>query len=252
MIDPFTVSLALSGINAGLSAYQGYKSAQGEREAREAAARFGAQQRALEESDMMSGLKVPQLGTELAMQSLNQQYATGVESLKAAGAAGVLGGVPDLAGLYSDATLKQAAQLDKLEANRNMIMAENAQNIENRRVTREGNNIADQLLGAQKAAEVAGNAKNQAIASGFDAVTDIGLSYMKNAPLYPKAPGAPIDASANLASGRTVTSQGELTRGAAEVQFDANLQREKDLYNQYLYGYGVNNDLASGLMFSNG
>ena len=251
MIDPFTVSLALSGINAGLSAYQGYKSAQGEKEARDAAARFGAQQRALEEGNMMAGLKVPQLGTELAMQSLNQQYATGIDALKAAGAAGVLGNTTDLAGVYSDATLKQAAQLDQLEANRNLIMAENAQSIEGRRVNREGDNIASQLLGAQNAAAVAGNTKNQAIASGLGAVTDIGLSYMKNAPLYPKAPGAPVDASASLASGRTSTSQGELTKGATEIQFDGDLQRNKDLFNNYMYGYGIDNNLASGLMFAN-
>jgi hypothetical protein len=40
------------------------------------------------------------------------------------------------------------------------------------------------LTGAQQAAALANATKNQAIASGLSAVTDIGLKYMENAPLY--------------------------------------------------------------------
>jgi hypothetical protein len=183
-MDPFTISLAMAGINAGISAYQGYKANQKEKDARAAAEKFGAQQRAVTETDMMAGLKVPQLGAQLASQQLGQQYATGVEALRGSGAAGVLGGVTGLADVYSDATLKQAAQLEQLEFQRNAMQAENAQNVEMRRAERQDTNIQSQLTGAQQAAALANATKNQAIASGLSAVTDIGLKYMENAPLY--------------------------------------------------------------------
>jgi hypothetical protein len=183
-MDPFTISLAMAGINAGISAYQGYKANQKEKDARAAAEKFGAQQRAVTETDMMAGLKVPQLGVQLASQQLGQQYATGVEALRGSGAAGVLGGVTGLADVYSDAALKQAAQLEQLEFQRNAMQAENAQNVEMRRTNRQSENIQSQLTGAQLAASQANATKNQAIASGLSAVTDIGLSYMQNAPLY--------------------------------------------------------------------
>jgi hypothetical protein len=66
------------------------------------------------------------------------------------------------------------------------MQAENAQNVEMRRAERQDTNIQSQLTGAQQAAAVSNMAKNQAIQSGLSAVTDIGLKYMENAPLYQK------------------------------------------------------------------
>jgi hypothetical protein len=244
-MDPFTISLAMAGINAGISAYQGYKANQKEKDARAAAEKFGAQQRAVTETDMMAGLKVPQLGAQLASQQLGQQYATGVEALRGSGAAGVLGGVTGLADVYSDATLKQAAQLEQLEFQRNAMQAENAQNVEMRRAERQDTNIQSQLTGAQQAAALANATKNQAIASGLSAVTDIGLKYMENAPLYQKQQ-QPMRVAEPF-NGQYATP-GQLTQGMQPITFDQKLINERAQRDAYMY----NGSVPSGLTFKNG
>lgn len=233
-MDPFTISLAMAGINAGISAYQGYKANQKEKDARAAAEKFGAQQRAVTETDMMAGLKVPQLGAELASQQLGQQYATGVEALRGAGAAGVLGGVTGLADVYSDAALKQAAELQQLEFQRNAMAAENAQNVEMRRAARQAENIQSQLTGAQQAAAMSNFAKNQAIQSGLSAVTDIGLAYMENAPLYKKQQQT-LRVADNTYTG-PFAPQGQPTQGMQPVAFDKNLEAIKAQQAALMYG----------------
>lgn len=244
-MDPFTISLAMAGINAGISAYQGYKANQKEKDARAAAEKFGAQQRAVTETDMMAGLKVPQLGAQLASQQLGQQYATGVEALRGSGAAGVLGGTTGLADVYSDAALKQAAQLEQLEFQRNAMQAENAQNVEMRRANRQAANIQSQLTGAQQAAAVSNMAKNQAIQSGLSAVTDIGLSYMQNAPLYQKQQ-QPMRVAEPF-NGQYATP-GQLTQGMQPITFDQKLINERAQRDAYMY----NGSVPSGLTFNNG
>jgi hypothetical protein len=244
-MDPFTISLAMAGINAGISAYQGYKANQKEKDARAAAEKFGAQQRAVTETDMMAGLKVPQLGAQLASQQLGQQYATGVEALRGSGAAGVLGGVTGLADVYSDAALKQAAQLEQLEFQRNAMQAENAQNVEMRRANRQSENIQSQLTGAQQAAAVSNMAKNQAIQSGLSAVTDIGLKYMQNAPLYQQQK-QPMRVAEPF-NGQYATPD-QLTQGMQPITFDQKLINERAQRDAYMY----NGSVPSGLTFNNG
>jgi len=244
-MDPFTISLAMAGINAGISAYQGYKTNQKEKDARAAAEKFGAQQRAVTETDMMAGLKVPQLGAQLASQELGQQYATGVEALRGSGAAGVLGGTTGLADVYSDAALKQAAQLEQLEFQRNAIQAENAQNVEMRRAERQDANIQSQLTGAQLAASQANAIKNQTIASGLSAVTDIGLKYMENAPLYQKQQ-QPMRVAEPF-NGQYAT-QDQLTQGMQPITFNQGLINERARKDAYMY----NGQVPSGLTFNNG
>lgn len=241
-MDPFTISLAMAGINAGISAYQGYKANQKEKDARAAAEKFGAQQRAVTETDMMAGLKVPQLGAQLASQQLGQQYATGVEALRGSGAAGVLGGVTGLADVYSDAALKQAAELQQLEFQRNAMAAENAQNVEMRRTNRQAENIQSQLTGAQQAAAMSNFAKNQAIQSGLSAVTDIGLAYMENAPLYQKQQ-QPLKVADNTYTG-PFAPQGQPTQGMQKVDFNKDLEAQRAQRAAYMYNYG---DPSAGL-----
>ena len=235
----------MAGINAGISAYQGYKANQKEKDARAAAEKFGAQQRAVTETDMMAGLKVPQLGAQLASQQLGQQYATGVEALRGSGAAGVLGGTTGLADVYSDAALRQAAQLEQLEFQRNAMQAETAQNIEMRRANRQAGNIQSQLTGAQLAASQANATKNQAIASGLSAVTDIGLKYMENAPLYQKQQ-QPMRVAEPF-NGQYATP-GQLTQGMQPITFDQKLINERAQRDAYMY----NGYVPSGLTFNNG
>jgi hypothetical protein len=129
--------------------------------------------------------------------------------------------------VYSDAALKQAAQLEQLEFQRNAMQAENAQNVERRRAERQDANIQSQLTGAQLAASQANATKNQAIASGLSAVTDIGLKYMENAPLYKKQKVADIGASAIGSSG-------------ASPNFDANLKAQKP-------ANGIKTSVSSGM-----
>ena len=66
-MDPVTISMLVS---AGVSAVQAYDSYADQKEAQRAAQRLGAQLRATQEADKVSGTQVPTLGAELGLQYL--------------------------------------------------------------------------------------------------------------------------------------------------------------------------------------
>jgi hypothetical protein len=180
-MDPVTISMLVS---AGVSAVQAYDSYADQKEAQKAAQRLGAQLRATQEADKVSGLQVPTLGAELARQSLGQQMAMTVNALTGAGAAGVLGGIPGASAMGANAALEIAAELQNQQAARDQFVAAAQQGIEDRRVKAERDMIGDQLVGAQLQATASGNQMNQAISTGVGALGQAGAAYVKAKPLY--------------------------------------------------------------------
>jgi hypothetical protein len=183
MVDPVTISMLVS---AGVSAVQAYDSYADQKEAQKAAQRLGAQLRATQEADKVSGLQVPTLGAELARQSLGQQMAMTVNALTGAGAAGVLGGIPGASAMGANAALEIAADLQRQQAARDQFVAAAQQGIEGRRVQAEREMIGDQLVGAQLQATASGNQMNKSIEGTLGALGQAGAAYVKAKPLYEK------------------------------------------------------------------
>ena len=183
MVDPVTISMLVS---AGVSAVQAYDSYADQKEAQKAAQRLGAQLRATQEADKVSGLQVPTLGAELARQSIGQKMAMTVNALTGAGAAGVLGGIPGAQAMGANAALEIAADLQRQQAARDQFVASAQQGIEGRRVQAERDMIGDQLQGAQLQATASGNQMNKSIEGTLGALGQAGAAYVKAKPLYDK------------------------------------------------------------------
>ena len=183
MVDPVTISMLVS---AGVSAVQAYDSYADQKEAQKAAQRLGAQLRATQEADKVSGLQVPTLGAELARQSLGQQMAMTVNALTGAGAAGVLGGIPGASAMGANAALEIAADLQRQQAARDQFVASAQQGIEGRRVQAEREMVGDQLQGAQLQAYASGTERNQAIATGVSSLGKAAAAEIGAQPLFEK------------------------------------------------------------------
>jgi hypothetical protein len=181
MVDPVTISMLVS---AGVSAVQVYNANADQKQAQKDAQRLGAQLRAIQEADKVSGLQVPTLGAELARQSLGQQMAMTVNALTGAGAAGVLGGIPGASAMGANAALEIAADLQRQQAARDQFVAAAQQDIEGRRVKAEREMVGDQLQGAQLQAYASGNEMNQAIATGVGALGQAAAAKKKADPLF--------------------------------------------------------------------
>jgi hypothetical protein len=183
MVDPVTISMLVS---AGVSAVQAYDSYADQKEAQKAAQRLGAQLRATQEADKVSGLQVPTFGPELARQSLGQQMAMTVNALTGAGAAGVLGGIPGASAMGANAALEIAADLQRQQAARDQFVSSYQQGIEARRVEAERGMISDQLKGAQLQATASGNQMNKSIEGTLGSLGQAGAAYVKAKPLFEK------------------------------------------------------------------
>ena len=182
-MDPVTISMLVS---AGVSAVQAYDSYADQKEAQRAAQRLGAQLRATQEADKVSGTQVPTLGAELGLQYLGQQMAMTVNALTGAGAAGVLGGIPGASAMGANAALEIAADLQRQQAARDQFVASAQQGIEGRRVQAEREMVGDQLQGAQLQAYASGTERNQAIATGVSSLGKAAAAEIGAQPLFEK------------------------------------------------------------------
>jgi hypothetical protein len=182
-MDPVTISMLVS---AGVSAVQAYNANADQKRAQMDAQRLGAQLRAIQEADKVSGLQVPTLGAELARQSLGQQMAMTVNALTGAGAAGVLGGIPGASAMGANAALEIAADLQRQQAARDQFVASAQQGIEGRRVQAEREMVGDQLQGAQLQAYASGTERNQAIATGVSSLGKAAAAEIGAQPLFEK------------------------------------------------------------------
>lgn len=183
-----TAILVGAGVSAATSAIQAYSANQRKKEADDAALQFAAQQRALTETDMVSGLQLPDLGAKLAVQTLGQQMATYAKGMVQSGAEGVLGAIPQLAAAGADAALKVAADLSDLQYAKDKFVATNQQEIQQREIKRQSDMLQSQLVGAQSASAMARSERDQAIATGAMALGEGVAGYLGESPLYPEKP----------------------------------------------------------------
>jgi len=190
-MDPITLSLLISlGTQlAGMGAST-YFSKGRQKDAEQAAQRIAAQQRMVKESDEVSGLQVPTLGSELARQELGQQYASSLKALQQSGAAGVLGGVPALAGIGADQALNIAGDLNRLQAERDRFVAGTLQERAAREARSERDLLGQQLAGAQMSAAQEKAQQQQNVAGMIGAIGTTTGQYIGAQALYKKQPEA--------------------------------------------------------------
>jgi len=182
---------------AGAAASAGQAIAANQRRQKdEAAAKDAASRlRGLTETDYSAGLQVPTMGYNLAQQGIQQQEASGLQSLREAGAAGVIGGVPSLVQAGNQANQELSSDLQQAQYNRDLYRSQNRQGIENRKIERNYDIGMGQLQGAQLGALQDKQMVNQGVAGAFSGLTSMGESIAANQALYKNQPQVetPID-----------------------------------------------------------
>lgn len=214
-MDPVTLSLLIStGVKLGTSAYQAYKGSQQEKEAQRAAQRIGAQQRAIRAETYQPYMQIPTMGAELARQELGQQMTSTVGALQQTGAAGVLGGMSQIAGLSADKALDIMAGLNKMEAQRDQFaMQIGAEQARQQRML-----LGEQLAGAQASAAEGRLNKQVGTMGMISAVGEGAAAYLGSKPLYDK-----VSMGADVAKGT-----GEIISGAGITDESKRITFDKD------------------------
>ena len=131
------------------------------------------------------------MGYELAQQGIQQQQASGLQSLQESGAAAVLGGVPSLVQAGNQANQELSADLQQAEYNRDLYRSQNRQGIEGRKMEREFDLGDSELYGAQMSALQNKQQVNQGISGAFAGLTSMGESIAENQALYSEQKKAP-------------------------------------------------------------
>lgn len=172
------------GIAAAGSATQIIQGANAKSQADKAAADAANQLARIQEADRFKSLQVPTLGLELAQQNLQTSEANQLRALQEMGASGALGGLTALNQQSRAQDLQLAAQANQIQFQRDAMLAENAQQLEQNRAQREGALASSRLQGAQMAsAQAAAN-----IQAGIAGLGQLGgqfaLASYKNRPLY--------------------------------------------------------------------
>lgn len=181
-----TAVLTAAGIaaNAAMAA-QAQKQANKDKAAiRDATAKL----QGIKEADYLAGLQVPTLGYDLAQQSQAQRESTMLAGLEQAGTEAVIGGVPNLVQQGMEQDLNLSAGLQQAEYEKNMAQAQNAQNIETRRMTREYALGQQQLEGAQNSLAQNRQNVNDYIAGALQVGLTGGLQMGKEQDLYKQQP----------------------------------------------------------------
>lgn len=175
------------GIAAAGSATQIIQGANAKAEADLAANNAANQLARIQEADKFKNLQVPTLGLELAQQNQQVREATQLQGLKDIGAAGVLGGLTGVNQQGRAEDLQLAAQANQMQFQRDAMLAENAQQLEQNRAQRESALASSRLQGAQlKGAQSEAN-----VQAGIAGLGQLGgqfaLEAYKNKPLYEPA-----------------------------------------------------------------
>lgn len=178
------IGLGISGLGAATQIIQG---ANARAEANQAANNAANQLARIQEADRFQALQVPTLGLELAQQNLQANQANQLRALQEMDASGVLGGLTALNQQSRAQDLQLAAQANQMQFQRDAMLAENAQQLEQNRAQREGALASARLQGAQTRA-----AQGEAlIQSGIGGLGQLGgqfaLAAYKNQPLYDPA-----------------------------------------------------------------
>lgn len=164
---------AVALASLGMSAYQGLKGAQSEAAANQAAQNAANEAARIAEADKFKSLQVPTLGLQLAQQNEQARQAQDLQGLRDIGAAGVLGGLTAVNQQGRAEDLALSAEAQNAQYQRDLMQAQNAQQIEQGRMQREFAMNQAKLAGAQAAASEGRQNQNAAIQGGLTALSNL-------------------------------------------------------------------------------
>ena len=195
------ISLGLAAVGTGLSVTQAIKGSQA-KSAADAAAEMAANDIAkISEANRFASLKVPTLGLEYAQQNIQAEQANTLRALQEMGPTGPLGGATALGLQSRGQNLALAAQADTMQYNRDVALAQNAQQLEANKALREASLAGARLSGAQNASVVGQNQENAGIQGAIGNLSNAAFAYQyfnQNKPIKDTAnpPGTPINPNA--------------------------------------------------------
>jgi hypothetical protein len=158
-------------VGAGLSAAQAVQQNKLQKAADKAAKEAAARLRSYKEMNALKGLQVPQMGTKLAMENIQQQTTDQLNALQGVGAEGVIAGVTGLSKNARDAQLDVAANLDEAQYRRDQAVAAEQSRINKDELARNSGIDLMELQGAQQAVADARANKAAAIQGAFGALS---------------------------------------------------------------------------------
>jgi hypothetical protein len=171
------ISLGLAAVGTGLSVSQAIKGSQAKSEADAAAENAANDIAKISEANKYASLKVPTMGLDLATQHMREWQQSQIQALKEGGAATVLGGMPGVSQQAYAQERELAAQANSMQYNRDVALAQNAQQIEGNRVGREASLAGARLSGAQNASIAGQNQINAGIQGAVGNLSNAAFAY---------------------------------------------------------------------------
>jgi hypothetical protein len=125
------------------------------------------------QTNQLTSLKVPTLGTQIAQQNLQSQQAGTLQSLKEGGANTLLGGIPLLGQQAREQNLGLAANADQMAYDRDLMVKRQDQAIQDAKVNRAYDLEMNRMQGAQTAIAANQNAFNESVGGAFQFLGDL-------------------------------------------------------------------------------
>jgi hypothetical protein len=177
------------GVAAAGSAYQIYQGEQAKNEAAQAAQTAQDQLAKVTEANQFQDLQIPTLGLDMAQENIQARQAGEIQALQDIGAAGVLGGLTASSENARKQDLELAAQAQDAQYQRDLMVRQNAQQLESNRVQRESGLLGSQLAGAQTARAEGAALSNAGISGLATAGLQAGLAGMDTTGATPPKTG---------------------------------------------------------------
>jgi hypothetical protein len=159
------------GIAAAGSGYQMYQGEQAKSEASKAAEQAAAKLAGVTEANQFQDLQIPTLGLDMAQENIQARQQGEIQALQDIGAAGVLGGLTASSENARKADLDLAAEAQKAQYQRDLMVKQNAQQIESNRAQRQFGMYGNELAGAQVARAEGAALKN----AGLSGLINVGM-----------------------------------------------------------------------------
>jgi hypothetical protein len=125
------------------------------------------------QTNLLTSLKVPTRGTDLAQQNIQANQAGIIQTLKKGGAATVLGGLTKASELAREEDLQLAAKADEMQYTRDLAVKQQDQAIADAKLNRAYDLEMSRMQGAQVASAAAQSTLNQSIGSASQFMGDM-------------------------------------------------------------------------------
>lgn len=218
------ISLGLAAVGTGLSVTQAIKGANAKSTADAAAENAANDIAKISEANKYASLKVPTMGLDLATQHMREWQQNQIQALKEGGAATVLGGMPGVSQQAYAQERELAAKADAMQFDRDVALAQNAQQIEGNRAQREASLAGARLSGAQNASIAGQNQMDAGIQGAVGNLANAAFAYQyfnQNKPVGDtNTPPAKINSDSYNPTGAVPMPSGQTPASAWQTNFN--------------------------------